>query len=473
MLKISTQSFQSQVLSLILHDSKVMGQVRPNVTMDFWKNPVYQQIGRIVLEFFDEHGSAPSIMSLGAMTESYLSDDAEASLFYKKYEEALNFLENPLPDADKEYVLENLSQFIKDTMMEAAIASGTGEAGTGNYPEFAEKVAKAASFDLHVKNNKLTLVDLTENTGMYLAQNKGKPIPTGFPSVDEEMKGGHYPGKCGIIIGGTGTGKSMFLVNLAFNAMKADKRVCYISLENQKENIAQRLTAGLCNEDFYDLQFDPNKNALCQAKMQAFTAAHPETALDIFYFSNRSITCPELESFLKTEYQDSPFPEVILLDYADLLGCSKEYKSEYDNFGLIYAQIVAMTQRFDVALWTATQANRQGRKTRVVDIDNVSDSYKKTWVADVIYTITQTESDKVNKLLFLYSAKMRDTDSGRKHYFQTHFYKSQVKSLEENKYKNLQTAPPKSASLVSSVGQSGVKLGWLADNFNSKLGKTA
>ena len=468
MLTQATQSFQAQVLSLVLNDSKILGQIRPVITQKFWTHPVYEQLARLTLGFYDEHSSSPSCASLAAMTEDYLYTNSDAALHFKKYEEALNFLQDELPSADREFVISNLNSCVREFMMEDAKAEGVVTTAKGDYQAYAAQVAKAANFTINDTNNCLTLEDIANGTEMFMDHNKGLPVSTGFESIDAEMKGGHRPGKVGIIIGGTGSGKSMILINLGINALKNDERVCYISLENMKENIGQRFAAGLCNEDFWELQFDPNKNSATKAKLKTFLAAHPNAALDILYFPNRSIAAPALEAFLKAKYADKPFPTLLLLDYADLLAPTKEYKSEYDNYGLIYAQVVQIAQGFYVPLWTATQANRQGRKTRVVDLDNISDSYKKAWVADVVYAITQSDTDKVSKLMFLFSAKMRDHEGGIKHYFQTQFHKSKLVEVQESKYKVLQTQGPKPPSLISHIGKPAVSVGWMA---NSNIGK--
>ncbi len=64
-------------------------------------------------------------------------------------------------------------------------------------------------------------------------------IPTGWKSLDEVLEGGLYEGLY-VILGATGTGKTAFALQMAYQIAAQEKDVLYISLEMGEEEIYER-----------------------------------------------------------------------------------------------------------------------------------------------------------------------------------------------------------------------------------------
>ena len=66
------------------------------------------------------------------------------------------------------------------------------------------------------------------------------PLSTGWELIDGITKGGLGKGELGVVIAPTGAGKSMALVHLGAEALKAGKNVVHYSLELQDKVVALR-----------------------------------------------------------------------------------------------------------------------------------------------------------------------------------------------------------------------------------------
>lgn len=66
-------------------------------------------------------------------------------------------------------------------------------------------------------------------------------IRTGLPTLDLLLRGGIGPGWFTVIASRTGVGKTTLAVQIAAQALKAERRVLYVSLEEDRRQIAERL----------------------------------------------------------------------------------------------------------------------------------------------------------------------------------------------------------------------------------------
>ena len=70
-------------------------------------------------------------------------------------------------------------------------------------------------------------------------------------------------------------------------------------------------------------------------------------------------------------------------------------------------QLEAMTSEFDIAIWTATQGNRDSIKSEVVTTDQMGGSIKKAQIGHVVLSIGKTIEQKEHGLATLTLLKSR------------------------------------------------------------------
>ena len=88
------------------------------------------------------------------------------------------------------------------------------------------------------------------------------------------------------------------------------------------------------------------------------------------------------------------------------------YNEEWKGDGAIMRQLESMTSEFDVAIWTATQGNRESIKSEVVTTDQMGGSIKKAQVGHVIISVAKTLQQKEMKLATIAITKSRIGDDG-------------------------------------------------------------
>ena len=87
-------------------------------------------------------------------------------------------------------------------------------------------------------------------------------------------------------------------------------------------------------------------------------------------------------------------PDVLFVDYADIMKSTSEYSERRYNLTSIYETLRAMAMELDIPIWTATQANREAINSPKFDLRVISESLGKAQTADLILGIGRTEEDK-------------------------------------------------------------------------------
>ena len=88
------------------------------------------------------------------------------------------------------------------------------------------------------------------------------------------------------------------------------------------------------------------------------------------------------------------------------------YKEKRIELETIYEDLRGMAQEFECPVWTASQTNRSGLNAEVVTMESISEAFNKCFVADFIFTLSRTITDKNNNSGRIFVAKNRNGPDG-------------------------------------------------------------
>ena len=99
---------------------------------------------------------------------------------------------------------------------------------------------------------------------------------------------------------------------------------------------------------------------------------------------------------------------MLLIDYVDCISTDKSTNGEeWKGEGSVMRSLEAMTIEFDIALWTATQGNRESISSEVVTGDQMGGSIKKAQIGHVVVSIAKTLEQKEAKVATISILKNR------------------------------------------------------------------
>ena len=64
-------------------------------------------------------------------------------------------------------------------------------------------------------------------------------------------------------------------------------------------------------------------------------------------------------------------PDIILIDYADIMRSTRKYDSLRHELKLIYEELRSWATEIGIPIWTASQINREGSNHDVIELKNI------------------------------------------------------------------------------------------------------
>jgi hypothetical protein len=210
-----------------------------------------------------------------------------------------------------------------------------------------------------------------------------------IPTLDQYIGGGAAGGEMAFVLAPTGGGKSMFLVAGASTALLIGKKVVYYTLELSEEVVGQRFDAcinqiGLKNVwDFSDIIQERTEEI---AKFGG--------SLIIKEFLTGQATINTLMSHLRTlETSDGFKPDIVFIDYGDLLKPLDSFAEKRHSLDSIYVGIRGMANEFKIPIWSALQTNRTGMDTDKVSLSTVGETLGALRAADIVISVGRDPDD--------------------------------------------------------------------------------
>lgn len=302
----------------------------------------------------------------------------------------------------EETVINELRPILQKRMNEAAVRSAIDEFGKGGDLSGAQKlIARSARIGVH----DVSLGTKFGDAGFQAIEElrKMERLPTGIDELDLQLDGGLQRGGLGVVIAGSGVGKSQGLSHFGGHALRRSAFVCLATLELPEATQHARLVASVTGIPINEMLFgDMSRAKKRVAGMQLGRCLVRE-------FSPYSTTIEDLFEWVRLcEEEAEQEIDLLLVDYADLLGAPKTSKgdqSTYETGRIVYGGLREYADRRKKWVWTASQANRSKDSHKRVDASDVADSLHKVRVADLVLTLTP-KGDECEELL-IYVAKHR------------------------------------------------------------------
>ena len=233
------------------------------------------------------------------------------------------------------------------------------------------------------------------------------PIPA-LDGLDEKLGGGLAGGELGIVLAPPGGGKSMMLVRFATTALQAGKKVVYYSMELSEKVIGQRFDSCLNGVQLRDVW--SFKETI---KETIDKLALKEAGLIIKEFPTGKATVNNIYSHLETLASNENFiPDVVLIDYADIMKASITYSDKRHTLTGIYEELRGLAVEMKIPIWTASQTNRGAMDKEKYGLDSIGESLGKAATADVVIGIGRTPDSKSENFATIGVLKNRNGQDG-------------------------------------------------------------
>ena len=103
-----------------------------------------------------------------------------------------------------------------------------------------------------------------------------------------------------------------------------------------------------------------------------------------------------IESHIKKCVDQEFKPDLIIIDYVDLLRSKKTNRERKDEIDDIYVSTKGLARELNLPVWSVSQVNRAGAKDDIIEGDKAAGSYDKIMITDVAISLSRKRQDKVN-----------------------------------------------------------------------------
>lgn len=299
---------------------------------------------------------------------------------------------------DIEYVREKSFDFCRQQALREALEKAVDLIATEQFDDVVEVVKSA----LVAGTTPALGHDFFDDIDARFIRVNRSPVATNMHMLDQRtiLNGGLGVGELGVIIGCAGIGKSHMLVMLGAEALKQGKNVLHYTFELSETAVGTRYDSYLCNipsNDVFEHQDD----------IRRMYAASTYKKLIIKEYPTGSATQMTLKAHIDKLRLRSIVPDIIIIDYADVMRSTHKFDSLRHELKLVYEQLRNLAMELQVPIWTASQSNRSGVTADVVGLENISEAYSKAMVADVVLTLSRKPDEKATDAGRLYVAKNR------------------------------------------------------------------
>jgi KaiC/GvpD/RAD55 family RecA-like ATPase len=220
----------------------------------------------------------------------------------------------------------------------------------------------------------------------------GGQVSTGWPQMDRLLYGGFSRGELNIFAGGSGSGKSLVMMNIALNWVQQGLHGVYITLELSEELTGLRTAAMLTDMSTKDIRRDKENAALKIKMVGRKSGSYQVKALPAQSNIN------DVRAFLK-EYQIKTGHRVdfIMVDYLDLLMPVSAKVSPNDLFvkdKYVSEELRNLAKELGILLVTASQLNRSAVEEIEFDHSHISGGISKINTADNVFGIFTSRAMK-------------------------------------------------------------------------------
>ena len=370
--------FQIKAISSLLTHKQFLISIHDVLSEEYFDNQAHKWIIKEILRYYDKYHTTPSMDILKVEVKKIDNEVLQLSV-KEQLREAYQASEE-----DLEYVQEEFSTFCKNQQLKKALLSSVDLLKAGDFDGIKHLVESA----LKAGNDKNVGHEYNKDIETRFREDARTTISTPWPKINELLQGGLGNGDFGLIFGNPGGGKSWSLVALGGYAVKMGYNVIHYTLELGEAYVGRRY-------DAFFSQIPVDRILQNREKIEDIIPQLPGELI-IKEFPTGRATMSTIESHISKVGDSGVKPDLVIIDYVDLLGTKKKTADRKGEIDDIYTSTKGLARELDIPIWSVSQVNRAGAKDDIVEGDKAAGSYDKIMITDVCISLSRKKADKVN-----------------------------------------------------------------------------
>jgi replicative DNA helicase len=370
--------FQIKVISSLLTHKEFLLNIHDVLSDEYFDSQSQKWIIKQILDYFQKYHTCPSMDVLKVELKKIDNEVLQVSI-KEQLREAYKS-----SDEDLKYVEEEFSNFCKNQQLKKALLTSVDFLNAGDYDSIRTIVDNA----LKAGQDKNIGHEYNKDVESRYREDHRTVIPTPWESINDLLQGGLGNGDFGLIFGNPGGGKSWSLVALGGVAVKLGYNVLHYTLELGSDYVGRRYDAFFTEIGVQNITGHKNKVEETVNKLPG--------NLIIKEYPTGKASISTIEAHIKKCIDLDFKPDLIIIDYVDLLRSKRNNRERKDEIDDIYISTKGLARELNLPIWSVSQVNRAGAKDDIIEGDKAAGSYDKIMITDFAISLSRKRQDKTN-----------------------------------------------------------------------------
>ena len=370
--------FQIKVLSSLLTHKEFLTNIHDIISDEYFENPAQKWAIKEILKYYDKYHTTPSLDILKVELQKVDNEVLQISI---KEQLKTAYVTS---DDDLQNVQEEFTNFCRNQQLKRALMSSVDLLKGGDFDGIRYLIDNALKAGQDKNLGHEYIKDIEER----YRENSRTILPTPWERINGLLQGGLGNGDFGLIFGNPGGGKSWSLVALGGHAVRLGYNVLHYTLELGEDYVGKRY-------DAFFTKIPVNKVDSFREKIEDIIPQLPGQLI-IKEFPTGRATVSTIESHISKCSGMGVKPDLVIIDYVDLLSSRRKNRERKDEIDDIYTSTKGLARQLNIPIWSVSQVNRAGAQDKIIEGDKAAGSYDKMMISDFAMSLSRKKEDKVN-----------------------------------------------------------------------------
>ena len=371
-------SFQSKIIASLLSGMKFIQTISDILNPSMFDSDSNKWLVKCIKDYYYEYKKQPTLEVI-----KYKIDEIDNDILKAGVVDKLRDVWKNIEATDLEFVQSETLDFCKNQTLKGAILESVDLLENKDYDGIKSIIDEA----MKAGTTRDLGHDYIPSLDLRLEESARTTVKTPWDVINDVMDGGLGAGELGVIVAPAGIGKSWTLQALGSGVIQSGKTVIHYTLE--------------LNENYVGLRYDSIFSGITTANIKYYKddvkskISKLSGKLLIKYFPTKAASVQTIGAHLKQIELSGTKPDMVIVDYADILMPTGNFKEKRHALGNIYEDLRGLAGELEIPIWTASQANRSALEEDVIGADKVAEDYSKVMTADFVMSMSRKVEDKI------------------------------------------------------------------------------
>ena len=371
-------SFQSKIIASLLSDMKFIQTISDILNPSMFDSDSNKWLVKTIKDYYYEYKKQPTLEVI-----KYKIDEIDNDILKVGVVDKLREVWKNVEATDLEFVQSETLDFCKNQTLKGAILDSVELLENKDYDGIKSIIDEA----MKAGTTRDLGHDYIPSLDLRLEESARTTVTTPWDVINDVMDGGLGAGELGVIVAPAGIGKSWTLQALGADTVRIGKTIIHYTLE--------------LNENYVGLRYDSIFSGVTTANIKYYKEdvkskiSKLPGKLLIKYFPTKAASVQTIGAHLKQIELSGTKPDMVIVDYADILMPTGNFREKRHALGNIYEDLRGLAGELEIPIWTASQANRSALEEDVIGADKVAEDYSKVMTADFVMSMSRNVEDKI------------------------------------------------------------------------------